>query len=114
MKTDGIANFLIILILTLIQVTVFPINFALGFLIGQEIFTKKFQLIQWVLLLSLLVSLFGNLTLGIVIIAFCSTIMAILLIRIFLPENQFTKIALVILTLPLANISLLTIDSLFK
>lgn len=109
-----LARFLIILILILFQVTILPINFAFVFIFAVILFFDKFPLVPWLIILSLLISLFGNLNFGISLMGFSIAVLVLEIVRFVAPENNLTKVGLVLLAFPISNLSLLLIISLLQ
>lgn len=111
---ESISRFTLIILLVLLQVTVAPINIALAFLVIRSLLDSDFQVIPWVLLTAFLVSLFGNLNFGIVVIAFTLCFFVVFVARKLIPENKLAKIIIVISSIPLANVALLLVSGVFK
>lgn len=101
------ARVLILILLTLLQVTTFPINFGFAFLVAQSLLVADFQFVSWIVVVAFLVSVFGNINFGIVLIAFTLSMLVIFLVRKLFPDNRITKVVIVAISLPLANIGLL-------
>ncbi len=109
-----LAQFLVLVLLTLIQVTVLPINLGFAAVVAGVLFIEKFEFVPWLVVLSLLVSLFGNLNFGIVLVGFTLAIFLILILRKIIPENRITKILIVLISLPLATASLFLMSTFTK
>lgn len=109
-----LTRLLIILILVLFQVTIIPINFAFVFLFTTVLFIDKFSLVPWLVILSLLTSLFGNLNIGITLIGFSIAVMALEIVRFVTPKNNLTKVSLILLAFPISNLSLLLLVGLLQ
>ena len=106
--------FLILTFLALIQTTLLPLNFALAALVFYDLFIEEISNWVWVLIVSVLVSIFGNFNLGIVIVAFTICFLIIDLTNKFLPNNRLTKILLILLTFPLSEVGLILMRRVFN
>lgn len=111
---ETVARFLLLVLLILIQVTVMPVNFAFATLVATTLLVKDFEFAPWLVLIAFLVALFGNLNFGIVLIAFTASLLAILLAKKVIPENRLTKALVILLSLPLANISLIFVGNILR
>jgi len=111
---ENFSRFLLLLLLTLIQVTIVPLNFAFAVIVATILLTKNFEFSAWLLLVAFLVALFGNLNFGLVLIAFTSSLFLIFLTKKIVPDNRLTKALIVLLSLPLANFSLIVVANIFR
>lgn len=111
---ETIARFLLLLLLVLIQVTVVPVNFAFAAVVATILLVKDFEFVFWLILVALLVSLFGDLNFGVVLIAFTTSLLLLLMARKIVPENRITKVLIVLLALPLVNFSLILVANILR
>lgn len=105
---NNLSRFLLLLILVLLQVTVMPLNFAFVFLFASVLLIDKFNAAPWLIVLSFFLSIFSNLNFGLVLIAFTSALLILEMVKLLVPQNNLTKVMLVLVSLPIANLSLLT------
>lgn len=111
---DYLTRILLYILLVLFQVTILPMNLAFALLVGESLLIKDYPAPLWLFLVSFLVSLFGNLNLGLVVLAFAFALLIISLTKRFIPNNRATKAVIIAGSLPLANIALLIFGSFLK
>lgn len=99
--------FIAILLLTLFQVVVLPLNFAFALLVAYSVFLKKTSVYIWLIVLAVLFALFANLSLGIVLFAFATTFFLLKVGSEFLPDNNLIKFFIVVASVPLSEMFLL-------
>ncbi len=99
--------FVIILFLTLLQVTLVPANIAFAAIVAYSIFLKKTSIYIWLVTLSIIFSLFTNLGIGVVMLAFATTFFLLKFGSEFLPDNNLIKFFLVAAAVPLSEMFLI-------
>ena len=106
--------FLLLVLLSLIQVTLAPLNF--GFVVVFAIFliADKFNALPALVIFSLLLALFGNLNFGLVLVAFGSAFLILEIFKILITENRLTNILLIIAAFPVSTLSLLIFSRLLQ
>ena len=88
----NISQLLILIICSFLQVLFLPINFTLLFilfLVNQD--TNK-ALFGFLVLGSLLVSVFGNLSFGLTLISFSLSVILFLILKKFFPSNRIGRV----------------------
>ncbi len=103
----------VVLFLTLLQTTLFTWQLAFAGLVLYHLFVEKLPNLNWLILVCLLVAIFGNLNPGVVIISLTAAFLIIEITCRFIPINRLTKSLLVILSLPLSELTLLTLFGLW-
>ena len=99
--------FLLLVFLSLIQVTLAPINFGFVVVFATFLIADKFNALPWLITFSLLLSLFGNLNFGLVLVAFGSAFLLLEVVKVLITENQLTNMLLIIAAFPVSTLSLL-------
>lgn len=102
------------LLLTLMQVTFLPFNFAFTALLGFNFYTEKESYFGWIVFISVLLGLLGVLDIGATIIALTVCFIILDFIRSLIPNNQFAKVFLIFLALPLSEVFLMTLNGVIK
>lgn len=104
---NSLAIFIALVLFVLLQVAVIPVNLGLTFLVALSLFAKNFSFLPWIILLSVLVALFSNLSVGIVLLAFATTFFGIKFGSDFLPDNNLIKVFLIIAAIPLSELTII-------
>lgn len=106
--------FLLLIFLTLVQVSVLPLNFGFVVLFGLVLVVDKFNALVWLTIFSLLLSLFGNLNFGLVIVAFISGLLLLDIVKLLIPDNRLTNGLLIVAAFPLSTFSLLFFSKILR
>jgi len=100
-------GFLILSFLVLVQTTLWPLNLAFAALVWYDLFVEKIIHWGWLLGVAIMLSLFGNLNVGVVIISLTFAFIVLEIVNKIIPSNRLTKALLLVISLPLAEICLL-------
>lgn len=106
--------FLGLIFLVLIQVVVLPLNFAFAATFGIRIFNDKVSIFVWLIVLTIVFSLFSNQNLGLVMVAFGSSFLVLEFLATVLPRNNLVRWGLVLFSLVVCEFSFVVFVTLLK
>ncbi len=98
----------------MLQTVVFPLNLAFALLVAFFLYGKGDFSYWYIAIAAILLGLFANLNIGLVLIALSLAFLIIHLFSKALPENNLSKISLVLVSLVVSEVSLTLLVGLTK
>lgn len=106
--------FLGLVFLVLVQTVILPLNFAFALVWGLSLFNDKLPALTWIVVLSVIFSLFANLNLGLVILVLVASFVFLDFVSGLLPENNITKASLIGVSFLVCELAFMLFSNILK